>query len=47
MSAESGMFTCFTMSPGSTPLLYQPIALGPFTMNIAARSTYCDTSFTR
>ena len=29
------------------PRAYQPIALGPLTMNIAARSTYCETSFTR
>ena len=47
VSALRGTLTCLTMSGGSTPRAYHPIALGPFTMNMAARSTYWATSFTR
>ena len=39
VSAVRGMSVCLTASRGSTPFAYQPIALGPLTMNIAARST--------
>ena len=39
VSAPSGTFTCFSASGVCIPLPYQPMALGPFTMNIAARST--------
>ncbi len=47
VSPFRGMVTDFTTSGGCTPRAYQPIAFGPFTMNMAARSMYWPTSLTR
>ncbi len=47
VSADIGTLTCLTGSGGSKPRAYQPMALVPLRMNMAARSTYCATSLTR
>jgi hypothetical protein len=47
LSELIGTLICFTPSVGSRPRAYQPMALGPFTMNMTVRFTYPDTSLTR